>query len=1023
MPARAAAAALVVLLLGTLTVSVRAFDPPQPDLQRGFADTVRPFVNTYCAGCHSGEKPAAQFDLRQYSDMASAVRDYRHWSLVMARLTAKEMPPAPVQQPTSEERQKVIDWIDAMLKAEARRTAGDPGVVLARRLSNAEYNYTIRDLTGVDMRPTREFPVDPANPAGFDNSGESLSMSPALLNKYLQAARDVANHMVLKPGGIAFAPHLALAETDRDKYCIQQIIDFYHRQNTNYSDYFRAAWQYKHRAALGRPKATLADFAAQDGLSAKYLAAVWRALEETQEDVGPGARLQAMWRELPMPKGTQPDLASPGFDRMRDYVAQIRQKTAFRYTDLSVTGISRTAQPFLMYRNRQYATHRTSFDPGLLQVEGEWKPVAAAPVRQRVPAADVNEEDVGPAAPKAQVADADLQVPAGQRERYAAAFSRFAAVFPDAFYVSERGRYFPDNTRDTGRHLSAGFHNLMGYFRDDQALYDLVLDAQQQKILDGLWQELDFIASANIRTYVQFYLFESREAAKAPDGAAATPEDKEITSEPRIKKVAENYLARARASKNDIAVKAIEEHFKWVNDGIRWVEQARLAAEPLHLEALQKFAARAYRRPLTQGERDDLLGYYRSLRQKDGLSHEDAMRECVVSVLMAPDFCYRIDLVAGVPAPRANAAANALAAQAPRSAAAASIAIPAGARPLDQYALASRLSYFIWSSMPDDELLARAAAGDLQKSEVLAAQARRMLKDDRAMGLATEFGGNWLDFRRFEDHNAVDRERFPVFTNELRQAMFEEPLHFFSDVVRNNRPVFDFLYGNYTFVNPVLAQHYGIPGITGKTDVWVRVDDAQKYGRGGLLPMAVFLTKNAPGLRTSPVKRGYWVVRRVLGETIPPPPAAVPELPRDEAKLDLPLREMLAKHREDRSCAACHARFDGFGLALEGYGPVGELRTADLAGHLVDTRTAFPGGSEGTGLAGMRDYIRAHREKDFVDNLCRKMMVYALGRGLILSDEPAIETMRAKMAANGNRFNTLVESIVTMPQFVTKRGD
>src|SRR5205085_8779855 len=127
----------------------------------------------------------------------------------------------------------------------------------------AEYNYTIRDLTGVDMRPTREFPVDPANPAGFDNSGESLSMSPALLNKYLQAARDVANHMVLKPGGIAFAPHLALAETDRDKYCVEQIIDFYNRQDTDYSHYFEAAWRYKNRVALGKPRATLASIAAE----------------------------------------------------------------------------------------------------------------------------------------------------------------------------------------------------------------------------------------------------------------------------------------------------------------------------------------------------------------------------------------------------------------------------------------------------------------------------------------------------------------------------------------------------------------------------------------------------------------------------------------------------------------------------------------------------------------------------------------------------------------------------------------
>ncbi len=244
----------------------------------------------------------AQFDLGQYSNLGAVVQDHGHWSLVLEKLSAKQMPPPQAKQPAPEARQTVIAWIDAVLKNEARKNAGDPGLVLARRLSNAEYNYTIRDLTGVDIRPTREFPVDPANPAGFDNSGESLAMSPALLNKYLQAAREVANHLVLKPNGLAFAPHPMLVETDRDKYCVSQIVNFYQRQATDYSDYFQTAWRFKHRAALGKPRATLADFAAESKVSPKYLATVWRTLEGTKEEVGPTAKLQAMWRELPVPK-------------------------------------------------------------------------------------------------------------------------------------------------------------------------------------------------------------------------------------------------------------------------------------------------------------------------------------------------------------------------------------------------------------------------------------------------------------------------------------------------------------------------------------------------------------------------------------------------------------------------------------------------------------------------------------------------------------------------------------------------
>ena len=251
--------------------------------------------------------------------------------------------------------------------------------------------------------------------------------------------------------------------------------------------------------------------------------------------------------------------------------------------------------------------------------------------------------------------------------------------------------------------------------------------------------------------------------------------------------------------------------------------------------------------------------------------------------------------------------------------------------------------------MPDDELLRVAPRAAICRSRsVLIAQARRMLKDERARGLATEFAGNWLDFRRFEEHNAVDRERFPSFTNDLREAMFEEPVRFIDDVIRNDRSVLDMLYGKSHVCESGARQalrHAGSEGRRRHTGFASTMPT--RYGRGGLLPMSVFLTQNSPGLRTSPVKRGYWVVRRVLGEMIPPPPPNVPELPQDEAKLDLPLRDMLAKHRENPTCAACHARFDSFGLAFEGYGPIGEKRAKDLAGRPVDTRSPFPGGSAG----------------------------------------------------------------------------
>ncbi len=982
---------LAVTVVAALFLPVRGADDALRRLDDRFSASVHPFLQTYCVTCHGKEKTEAELDLTSYASLAAVLKDGRRWDLVLDRLQSEEMPPDKAKlHPSAQVRSQAVAWFQALHDYETQRNAGDPGLVLARRLSNAEYDYTIRDLTGVDLKPTREFPADPSNMAGFDNSGESLTMSPALLNKYLKAARDVADHLFLKPDGFAFASHPMLVETDRDKYCVQQIIDLYHRQDIDYADYFQAAWRFKHRAALGQPKATLADFAAAGKVSAKYLAIIQATLEGTKEEVGPLVKLQALWRELPAPDKAQPDVARAGCEQMRNYVVELRKKVEPRFLNITAGNVPPGRQPLLIWKNVQYATHRRTFDPAQLQVAGE--PPAVPPDVANEPGAA---GEFGPGRTqlvKNTPGDPDLAVPAGERARYEAAFGRFCSVFPDMFYKQERGRNYFNTSRDKGRYLSAGFHNVMGYFRDDQPLYELLLDDQGQKALDEMWREMDFVASTTSRMYIQFG--SNREALGTVESEGVVqPEDKTVTSEAKIRQLKAGFLNMAKGG-GEVGIKAITDYFDWVNATIRWTEKARIDAEPSHLESLLQFAARAYRRPLTKAQKDDILAYYHSMREKDGLDHEAAMRESIVSVLMSPDLCYRIDLIGAA----------------------------TGIQPLSDYDLASRLSYFLWSSIPDAELLAHAAKGDLHDPKVITAQARRMLHDPRSRALAVEFGGNWLDFRRFEGIGTVDLERFPGFTPELKEAMFEEPVRLLQDVFENNRPVLDLLYGHDTFVNSALAKHYGIPVTATSPDEWVQIADASQYNRGGLLPMAVFLTKNAPGLRTSPVKRGNWVVKNVLGERIPPPPPSVPELPKDEAKMDLPLRDMLARHRADPNCAACHARFDALGLAFEGFGPVGDRREKDLAGRIVDARATFPGGFEGEGLDGLRRYIRDKRQNDFVDNLSSKLLAYALGRSLLVSDDLLVKEMHRKLAADGYRFDNLVNSIVTSPQFLTKRG-
>ncbi len=291
-----------LLACGIVALPAVCVGDERDELNREFQTVVSPFLRTYCTECHGREEPEAEFDLSPYTSLDSVAAEMGHWEIALQRLRAAEMPPEDAERfPDSELRQRVVSWIDRLRRDEAERNTGDPGPVLARRLSNAEYDYSIQDLTGVDIRPTREFPVDPANKAGFDNSGESLTMSPALLDKYLAAARRVAEHLVFLPDGLDFAPYPVVIYTDRDKFCTQRIVDFYKQQPTDYADYFLAAWRYRHRTKLGMPEVTLEGIAQKDGVSVKYLEAVWAILTDSQTDAGPIVELRERWNLLPLP--------------------------------------------------------------------------------------------------------------------------------------------------------------------------------------------------------------------------------------------------------------------------------------------------------------------------------------------------------------------------------------------------------------------------------------------------------------------------------------------------------------------------------------------------------------------------------------------------------------------------------------------------------------------------------------------------------------------------------------------------
>ena len=334
--------------------------------------------------------------------------------------------------------------------------------------------------------------------------------------------------------------------------------------------------------------------------------------------------------------------------------------------------------------------------------------------------------------------------------------------------------------------------------------------------------------------------------------------------------------------------------------------------------------------------------------------------------------------------------------------------------------MATRLSYFLTSSLPDDGLRKLAATNTLRDPKVISEQTQRLMKDSKARRLATEFACHWLHIHGFDTLDEKSERHFPTFSM-LRGDMYEESIRFFTDLFQNDRSILSLLDADHTFVNEALAKHYGIPGITGPE--WRRVDGVRKYGRGGILGLSTTLAKQSGASRTSPILRGNWISEVLLGEKLPRPPKDVPQLPEDEAATEgKTVRQLVEKHTTDARCSVCHARIDPFGFALEGYDAIGRRRTKDLADRPIDTKAKLKDGSEFDGLDGLRTYLLTKRQDTFVYQFCRKLLGYALGRGIQLSDEPLLEEIQEQLKENGYRISVAMDSIVKSKQFREIRG-
>ncbi len=398
-------------------------------------------------------------------------------------------------------------------------------------------------------------------------------------------------------------------------------------------------------------------------------------------------------------------------------------------------------------------------------------------------------------------------------------------------------------------------------------------------------------------------------------------------------------------------------------------------------QILSSLARRAYRRPVNAADLAPLVKLF-SEGRTDGKSFDSGIELALSAILVSPDFLFRAESTPS-----------------------------GGIARIDDLELASRLSFFLWSSIPDEELLRAAEAGKLHDPATLGAQIRRMLADPKSQSFEENFAGQWLHLRNVASWKP-DPEKYPQFDEALRNAFERESELFFANIMREDRSVLEFIDADYTFLNERLARHYGVPGVQGSYFRRVALEGEQ---RGGVLSQGAILLVTSYPTRTSPVLRGKWILENILGTPPPPPPPNVPPLDDSASNSAKSLREQLEKHRADRACASCHARLDPLGFSLEQYDAIGRFRAKE-GGAEIEASGALPDGTAVNGPAGLKKVVLDRRD-EFVECLAAKMLTYALGRGLESYDQPTVRAIRRQAANQGYRFSSLVLAIANSVPF------
>jgi hypothetical protein len=1042
-------------------------------------DTAIPVFKQFCFDCHNDKKVKGDINFQSLTQNLDFTGDFSTWELAADMLKAVEMPPDDEDQPTDEQRHQLVAFIRNEIDRTIQENAGDPGAVVLRRLTSAEYAYTIKDLTGLDLDFKKSFVGEAVGGEGFSNVGEVQFMQDSTLERYLDAAKTVASHALIGAGPLGF--YTDPGKTGQELSAINRIKNIYRKNGfrtgagegadefglDQYAKAFYASWRYRHRHSLGLSSVTLKDLANEESISPTFTEHLWKVLTQPTPTF-PINEIISKWNNLPVPIENQtPSVftirqacatlyaelfewqktlaASTNDDEeyavLSDEPFQANKSHKFRvrmnrhpsavYTEFEiqvrVAGSKESSKPTLLWKQplirylekgstspklvplRELVSQETaeliqfgkgingtaidendfvSNDSGKLVIQVKLPPGIRGTDFQVE--AMFNTDNGGDGLVRCEITD-------GYKENETIASTGSASVVlanPDSPHIEELKTgilafsqnlpqvshleptpsdrdHIPEPFDNTYNQPERNyFHTAIKYQRRDAFLTNKMLDPETAGKLDEAWTDL--LTAFDYHDTI-FRFTNNKYHLESPVESLADLDEgwiNELPSTPR-------------------------EHVQTLFEDFNQKQTVLQKAQAGQLNDTLLLAEQAWRRPLETKDKDRLKSYYSHLIHDREQSHDEAIRTLLTRILVAPEFLYRIESPTKSPTKV----------------------------PLSDWELASRLSYFIWSSKPDEELLRVAAIGELTNPEMLAKQTGRMLRDPKAERFATEFFGQWFGFYRFDEFGGIDTDRFSEFTDKLKASMYQEAIAFFEYIVTENRPVDEILFADYSFLNQDLAQHYGIPwnSADSQTDKLARINGTRKFNRGGLLQLGAVLAVTSAPLRTSAVKRGDWILRRVMGTPTPAPPADVGSIPNEEVLPDgKTVRERLEAHRRDSSCVNCHTRIDPLGFALENFNPIGQWRDTYSDGGIIDTVGVLNDGTMITGLDDLHHYFEM--EKTLVyRNICKKLLGYALGRSEILADRLLIDTMMQSLE-DDNRFSNLITQIVTSTQFRYQRG-